>query len=57
MGSFIVGLFLFPRSLWRALKLGRRVPNNLYHGITYNDALLDRTVGELRRIITTPRNK
>ena len=49
-GSFIVGLLLYPRALFRAFHAGRRVPNNLYHGGAY-DALLDRSVGELRRSI------
>ena len=45
-----IGLFLYPRSLFRAFRAGRAVPNNLYHGVAY-DGLLDRSMGELRRSI------
>jgi hypothetical protein len=48
-GSFGIGLFLYPRSLFRAFMMGRTVKTNLYHDYTYDNALLSRTVGELRR--------
>jgi hypothetical protein len=51
MGSFGVGLFLYPRALLRAFREGRRVPNNLYYGPGYDDALLDRSVGDVRRFV------
>lgn len=51
MGSFTVGLFLYPRALMRAFRTGRTVPDNLYQGVRYDDALLDKSVGDLRRWI------
>lgn len=50
-GSFTLGLFLYPRALLRAFRSGRRVPNNLYHGIVYDAALLDRPLADLRERI------
>lgn len=47
-GSFTIGLVLYPRALWRAFREGRRVGMNLYHGVPYNDALLDSRVSGLR---------
>jgi hypothetical protein len=45
--AFAFGIVLAPRALWRAFVRGRR-SRNLYRG-EWNEALLDRTVGELRR--------
>lgn len=54
MGSFILGLFLYPRALFRAFAAGRSVPCNLYHGSGYAE-LLDLSVGDLRqRILLRP---
>lgn len=50
-GSFTVGIFLYPRALWHAFRAGRRVPRNLYHGVPYDNALLDLSVGELRALM------
>jgi hypothetical protein len=48
-GSFGVGMFLYPRSLFKAFMMGRNVKNNLYHNYVYSEALLNKTVGELRK--------
>jgi hypothetical protein len=48
-GSFSIGLFLFPRSVFKAFMMGRHIDNNLYHGYEYGPALLNRTIGELRK--------
>jgi hypothetical protein len=50
-GSFTVGLFLFPRALLHAFLGGRRTKTNLYHDITYDEVLLNKTVGELREYV------
>lgn len=49
LGSFFIGLFTFPRALFRAFLQGRRVKSNLYNGYVYAQRLLQRTVGELRQ--------
>jgi hypothetical protein len=48
-GSFAVGLLLYPRSLFRAFMTGRQSSSNLYYGTVYNEALLESTLGELRK--------
>jgi hypothetical protein len=48
-GSFLIGLFLYPRALFAAFRRGRGVKRNLYHGTVYDDALLSMTVQELRQ--------
>jgi hypothetical protein len=48
-GSFVLGLFLFPRALFKAFRRGMRSSTNLYHGYIYSEALLEKTVGQLRR--------
>lgn len=48
-GSFCVGLLLYPKALFNAFVNGRHVRTNLYQDYVYNDALLNRTVGELRK--------
>jgi hypothetical protein len=55
LGSFMVGMFLFPSALLKAFLRGRSAKTNLYHSITYNDELLRKTVGELREYIDTDR--
>jgi len=45
--AFAFGVVLAPRQLWRAFVRGRR-SRNLYRG-EWDEALLDRTVGDLRR--------
>src|SRR5262245_2492071 len=46
-GAALIGLAIAPRTTWRAWQRGRRTAN-LYAG-EWSEALLDRTVGELRR--------
>ena len=53
-GSFVVGIFLYPRALFRAFKAGLAVRNNLYHG-THYATLVNGTVGELRARIREER--
>lgn len=48
-GSFAIGLFLYPVALYKAFMTGRSVNNNLYHNYIYDDHLLNRTLGELRK--------
>ena len=49
-GAVVIGLFLFPRAVWRAFKRGRRTRTNLYHDFEY-EPLLAMTVKELRETI------
>ncbi len=48
-GSFCVGLFLYPKALFEAFVKGRHVRINLYKGYVYDETLLNKTVGELRK--------
>lgn len=50
LGSCVVGLFLYPRALFRAMARGRRMNGNFYRtgGPPY-EHLVSTTVGELRR--------
>jgi hypothetical protein len=50
-GSFFYGLFFFPRFLFRAFLRGRRCATNLYYHTSYNEILLNKTLGELRSVI------
>lgn len=51
MGSFTIGLILYPRALVAAFQRGRRSRTTLYReGLPYAE-LLDHTVGELRRLV------
>ena len=47
LGAALIGLAIAPRALWRAARRGWR-SRNLYRD-EWSDALLDRTVAELRR--------
>jgi len=47
-GSFFLGLLFFPKALFRAFMKGRNSRPNLYQNTTYDDQLLNKTVGELR---------
>jgi hypothetical protein len=47
-GSFGIGLFLYPRTLFKAFMMGRHIKTNLYNGYRYDALLLGKTVGELR---------
>jgi len=49
-GSFLYGMFFFPRVLFNAFMKGRRCNSSFYYDTKYNDALLNKTVGELRTI-------
>lgn len=50
-GSFFYGLLFFPRALFRAFMHGRSIRTSLYHGVRYDDELLQRSVGDIRRYI------
>jgi len=48
-GSFLYGMFVYPRSLFRAFMRGRRCFTNFYYNTDYNETLLNKTIGELRQ--------
>jgi len=48
-GSFFYGVFLYPRSLYKAFMRGRRAETNLYYGMPYDEALLNTAVIELKQ--------
>jgi len=48
-GSFAVGMFLYPKALFKAFMMGRNVKSNLYHNYLYDDVLLSKSLGELRK--------
>jgi hypothetical protein len=50
-GSFSYGLIFVPRSLLRAFLRGKAMDTNLYYKVTYDDALLNKTIGELRAYV------
>ena len=52
-GSFFYGLIFFPKSLSKAFLRGRKMNTNLYHDVTYDDALLNKTIGQLRDYVGT----
>jgi hypothetical protein len=47
-GAILYGIFIWPRMTFRAFIKGRNCLN-LYHGIEYNDQLLNTSVGTLRK--------
>ena len=47
-GSFTVGSVIHPRALFRAVRQGRAIARNLYHGNMPLEVLLKMTIGELR---------
>ena len=49
--SFFYGLFFFPSSLLTAFLNGRRCKTNFYHSLPYDDHLLNRSVGDLRKMV------
>ena len=49
-GAVFVGLFLWPRAVWKAFKRGWRSRTNLYNDFDY-DALMEMRVFELREAI------
>ena len=54
-GSFLAGLFLYPCALYSGLVAGSKIKTNLYKGFTYDETLLNSTVGQVRKrlMITT----
>lgn len=48
-GSFFYGMIWFPKAVYRAFMRGRSMSTNLYHGVKYDEQLLKKEVGELRR--------
>lgn len=48
-GSFSIGVFIYPKALFKAFMMGRRVKTNLYCNYAYDKHLLSRTIGELRK--------
>lgn len=48
MGSFVIGILFYQRSLLKAFLDGRLVKSNLYANGIYDESLLNKTVGELR---------
>jgi hypothetical protein len=50
-GSFSIGMILFPRNVLSAFLRGRRCATNLYFQTKYDEILLNKTVGELRKKI------
>ncbi len=50
-GSISLGLLMHQRTMYRAFMDGRAVRTNLYQGAIYDERLLNRTLGELRREI------
>jgi hypothetical protein len=57
LGSFFIGMFLFPRFLFRAFLNGRTCAANLYYNTTYDENLLNKTIGELRQKIEIDSSK
>ena len=51
LGSFVIGLLCYQRALLNAFLAGRKVKTNLCYNTIYDDALLNKTVGELRNEI------
>ncbi|HKR06227.1 MAG TPA: hypothetical protein VJY62_16445 [Bacteroidia bacterium] len=56
LGSFFIGMFLYPGFLLRAFLRGRKCANSLYNH-PYDEALLNKTIGELRQIIEMDASK
>lgn len=50
-GSFLIGIFFWPKALFNAFLRGRKCKTNLYYNVNYNSGLLEKTVGELRNDI------
>jgi hypothetical protein len=47
--SFALGLLLFPRALFQAFMMGLQVKKNLYKDYAYDEQLLNKSIGELRK--------
>lgn len=50
LGSLFIGMFLFPRALYKAFMRGRKCKTSLYYNSNYPE-LLSKTLGELREKI------
>ncbi|MCX6275703.1 MAG: hypothetical protein NTV09_10910 [Bacteroidetes bacterium] len=50
LGSLFIGMFLFPRALYKAFMRGRKCKSSLYYNSNYPE-LLSKTIGELREKI------
>ncbi len=50
-GSFFYGMICYPRAVHRAFMRGRSISTNLYHGVEYDEQLLRKEVGEVRRFV------
>ncbi len=48
--SFLYGMFFFPRALFKAFMRGRKAKTNFYHNTMYNSDLLNRPLGDMRKI-------
>ncbi len=58
LGSFSYGMIFHPRYLLLAFLRGRKCKTNLYYDTAYDETLLDKTIGELRKKIESesPKN-
>lgn len=56
-GSFFIGMILYPRCLLRAFLRGRKCATNLYFQTNYDEVLLNKTLGELRKKIEIDSSK
>lgn len=50
-GAFFYGMFFFPVALFRAFMRGRLAQTNFYYNTTYDEALLNKSVGELKQMV------
>ncbi|HMG14960.1 MAG TPA: hypothetical protein VK590_05915 [Saprospiraceae bacterium] len=46
--SFLYGIFIYPKAIYKSFLRARLVHTNLYHNTIYSDELLNKTVGELK---------
>ncbi len=56
-GSFFYGMFFFTRPLYRAFMRGRKARTNFYYNTAYDDLLLNKTIGEVRRLTLNDQDK
>jgi hypothetical protein len=54
LGSILIGILFYQRSMFKAFLYGRLAKTNLYRDTVYNEELLNKTVGELRDEILPP---
>ena len=48
LGSLLLGIVLYPQSLYLAFMEGRMCKHNLYGSVVYNDDLMNKSLGEIR---------